>query len=85
MGKRAVRIRFRHDTTTATGAEFIKGAEFELPSDTVAHNLYGDDIEIVSYADGEKYDLSLREQAHERKETAVDEAPKEAAAKGVKA
>jgi hypothetical protein len=48
------------------------GAEFELPSDDVAHNLYGDAIDIVRYADGEKYDLNLKRQsrAAERREAA---------------
>lgn len=73
--KKPVIIRFRHDTTVPTGAAYVKGAEFELPSDEVAHTLYGDDIEIVRYSDGEKYDLNLREQAAERKEAAENEQP----------
>lgn len=70
--KKAVIIRFRKDTEMPTGAVYAKGAEFELPSPDVAHNLYGDAIEIVRYADGEKYDLNLREQAAERREAAED-------------
>jgi predicted alpha/beta-hydrolase family hydrolase len=71
--KKPVRIRFRHDAEMSTGAFYAKGAEFELPSDEVAHNLYGDAIDIISYADGEKYDLNLREQAAERKEAAAED------------
>jgi hypothetical protein len=71
--KKAVIIRFRKDTEMPTGAVYAKGAEFELPSDEIAHNLYGDAIDIVRYADGEKYDLNLKEQAAERKEAASED------------
>jgi hypothetical protein len=70
--KKPVIIRFRKDTEVSSGAQYVKGAEFELPSDEVAHNLYGDAIEIVRYADGEKYDLNLKEQAAERRDAAED-------------
>lgn len=70
--KKAVIIRFRHDAQMDTGAVYAKGAEFELPSPDVARALYGDAIEVLRYADGSDYDLSLREQAAERKEAAED-------------
>jgi hypothetical protein len=78
--KKAVIIRFRHDTTTQTGALYAKGAEFELPSPDVAHNLYGGDIEILRYADGDDYELSLRQQAAERNPDPAD-VPEKADAK----
>jgi hypothetical protein len=81
--KKPVIIRFRRDTEMASGAVYHKGAEFELPSPDVAHNLYGDAIEILRYADGEDYELNLREQAAERKEAADDE--EQPATKGAKA
>lgn len=70
--KKAVIIRFRHDTEVSSGAHYAKGAEFELPSPEVAHSLYGDAIEITRYADGSDYEVSLKEQAAHRAAAAED-------------
>lgn len=73
--KKPVVIRFRHDAEMATGAVYKKDAEFVLPSPDVAMNLYGDAIDILRYEDGDAYELNLREQAAERKESVEAEEP----------
>ena len=72
--KKPVIVRFRHDTTTATGHPYVKGTELEVtPGPDVARLLYGTDIDILRYSDGEPYELNLKEQAAERKESAEDD------------
>lgn len=68
-----VYIRFRREVTMPLGQVHAKGEEYEVASDDEAKKIYGDDIEITRYADGSDYELSLKEQAAERKDAAEDD------------
>lgn len=54
--KRPVIVRFQVATETVSGARYEEGQHIELPSIAVADILYGDAVEIISYADGEPYE-----------------------------
>lgn len=82
-----VHFRFRKDLEMPGGQVHPKGEEGHGNADDL-HNVYGDAIEILSYADGSDYELNLKEQAAERKEAAndvvVDEKTMSPASKGAK-
>jgi hypothetical protein len=77
-----VHYRLRKDVEMPGGQVHHKGEEGHGSADDL-RKVYGDAIEILRYADGDDYELSLKDQAAERREAAADDGDN-AAAKGAK-